>query len=202
MRPICLHGIVIPEISNDQGKRRVLWLTLLKSLSQVDAEARHGFLQDAAAGLGLQPSWKMRYLDDPLLRNRFQLLRLPELKQLAEAEMTVGAHTLSHPVLTEQSVELARAEIAECREALEESLGRQVWAIAYPFGDPASIGAREFKLAEEAGYDCGFVNVEGVLDTVSSKFRLPRVHITAEMSLPVYEAYISGFHDALRGWLT
>ena len=63
------------------------------------ADARRSFLQDAAAGLGLQPSWKMRYLDDPLLRDRFQLLRLPELKQLADAGMTVGAHTLSHPML-------------------------------------------------------------------------------------------------------
>jgi peptidoglycan/xylan/chitin deacetylase (PgdA/CDA1 family) len=196
--PICLHGIVIPEISADPGKRRVLWLTLLKKLSQVDAETRRGFLQDAAAGLGLRPSWKVRYLDDPLLRNRFQLLRLPELKQLAEAGMVIGAHTLSHPVLAEQSSDLARAEIADCRVALGQSLGQRVWAIAYPFGDPASVGAREFKLAEEAGYACGFVNVGGVFDTVSSKFRLPRVHITAEMLLPAYEAHISGFHEAVQ----
>ena len=58
----------------------------------------------------------MRYLDDPLLRDRFQLLRLPELKQLADAGMTIGAHTLSHPVLAAQSLDLARAEIAECRK--------------------------------------------------------------------------------------
>ena len=56
-------------------------------------------------------------------------------------------------------------------QALEQSLGRQVWAIAYPFGDPGSVGAREFKLAEEAGYDCGFVNVGGVLDTVIVQIR-------------------------------
>ena len=196
--PIHLHGIVLPEVSADPGQRRVLWLTLLKELSQVEAAARCGFLRDAAAGLGLQPSWKIRYLDDPLLRNRFQLLRIPELKQLAEAGMVIGAHTLSHPVLAGQSSDLARAEIADCRMALEQSLGQQVWAIAYPFGDPASVGAREFKLADEAGYDCGFVNVGGVFDTVSSRFRLPRVHVTAEMSLSAYEAHISGFHEAVQ----
>lgn len=197
--PISLHGIVIPEISAHPGARRVLWLTLLKKCSQLEAEARRSFLREVAVGLGLQPSWRTRCVDDLLLRDRFQLMRLSELRQLSEAEMTIGAHTLSHPVLAAQSVELARAELAECRHALEESLGRQVWAIAYPFGDPASVGAREYKLAEEAGYDCGFVNVGGVFDTVSSRFRLPRVHVTAEMSLSVYEAYVSGFHDALRG---
>lgn len=197
--PIHLRGIVISGLSADPEQRRVLWLTLLKKLSQVDAEARRGFLQDAAAGLALPPSWKMRYLDDPMRRDRFQVLCLPELKKLTNAGMTVGAHSLSHPMLAEQSAELVHAEIAECRKALEESLGGQVWAIAYPFGDPASVGEREFRLAQDAGYDCGFVNVGGVFDAASSRFRLPRVHVTAEMSLAVYEAHLSGFHDALRG---
>jgi peptidoglycan/xylan/chitin deacetylase (PgdA/CDA1 family) len=196
--PIHLHGIAISGLSEDSGQRRVQWLTLVKRLSQVEAEARSGFLKDAAAGLGLQPSWKMRYLDDPLLRDRFRVLRLPELKQLANAGMTVGAHSLSHPILAQQSAELAYAEIVGCRRALEESLGERVWAIAYPFGDPASVGEREFRLAEEAGYDCGFVNVGGVLEAVSSRFRLPRVHVTAEMSLAVYEAHLSGFHQVVQ----
>jgi peptidoglycan/xylan/chitin deacetylase (PgdA/CDA1 family) len=197
-KPISVNGIVIPEISAEPRQRRLLWLTLLKKLSQVDADTRRSVLRHAVMGLGLQPSWKMRYQDDPLLQDRFQLLRLSELKQLVDAGMTIGAHTLSHPALAEQSVELARSEIAECRKALEETLGRKVWAIAYPFGDPASAGEREFRLAEEAGYECGFVNVGGVFDKVSSRFSLPRVHVTAEMSLSVYEAHISGFHETVR----
>lgn len=196
--PLLVRGILIPKISDDPAQRRTVWLTLLKSLSQVDAATRRSFLGDVAARFGLQPSWKMRYLDDPLLQDRFQLLQLPELKQLADAGMTIGAHTLSHPVLAAQSLDLARAEIVEYRNALEQSLGREVWAIAYPFGDPDSVGAREFKLAEEAGYECAFVNVGGVLDAASARFALPRVHVTAEMSLSVYEAYVSGVHDAFR----
>ena len=199
--PIRLHGILVPEISSDRGQRRSLWLTLMRSLSRVDAATRRRFLEDAAERFGLQPSWKARYLDDPLLRNRFQLLRLPEMKQLVEEGMTIGAHTLSHPVLAEQSVELARSEIGDCRKTLEPWVGRPVWAIAYPFGDPGSVDTREFTLAEEAGYECAFLNVAGVPDRVSARFSLPRVHVTAEMPLSVYEAYVSGFHDALRNRL-
>ncbi len=195
---IRLQAILVPKIPVDLGQRRSLWLTLLRRLSQVDAATRSSFLVDAAAAFGLQPSWKLRYMDDPLLRDRFQLLRLAELKQLNDAGMAVGAHTLSHPVLVEQAEDLARVEIAECRKLLEESLGRAVWALAYPFGDPSSVGEREFRLAAEAGYECAFVNVGGVLARASNRFALPRVHVTAEMSLPVYEAYISGVHDALR----
>jgi peptidoglycan/xylan/chitin deacetylase (PgdA/CDA1 family) len=198
---IRLQGIVIPQVTADRGQRRALWLTLMKSLSQLDSPTRRSFLDDAAVRLGLQPSWKPRYLDDPLLRDRFQLLRSVEVKQLADAGMTIGAHTQSHPVLAEQSIEMARVEIGDCRKTLEQRTGQPVWAIAYPFGDPGSVGRREFELTQEAGYECGFVNVGGVLDPVSARFALPRVHVTAEMSLPVYEAYVSGFHDALRNWL-
>lgn len=196
--PIALKGTAIPRLSSDAGQRRTVWLGLMKTLSQMDAEGRRDFIAQTVSRLGLHSSWKRRYLDDPALRSRFQLLRLAELKQLADAGMTLGAHTLSHPALSELSSDLARAEIAECRRALESSLGRPVWAIAYPFGDPASVGAREYRLAEEAGYECGFVNVGGGLKSQSPRFALSRIHVTAEMSLEVYEAYISGFHEALR----
>jgi peptidoglycan/xylan/chitin deacetylase (PgdA/CDA1 family) len=195
---LVLPGAVIPEISADRGQRRSVWLRLLKTLSQLDSVNRRQFMDEARAKLGLPPSWTNRYLDDPLLRQRFQMLRPAELKQLAGAGMTIGAHSLSHPALSEQSPELARAEISGCREALEQFLGRPVWALAYPFGDPASVGAREYRMAEEAGYDCAFVNVGGHLDAISARYALPRIHITAEMSHSVYEAYVSGFHDALR----
>ncbi len=196
--PIALQGIVIPRLPADIERRRSAWLELLKPLSRIDAEERRRFIDEATTRLGLPPSWSMRYLDDPVLRSRFQLLRLPELKRLVDAGMTLGAHTLSHPALAEQSIDLARAEIAECRRALESAVGYPVWAIAYPFGDPASVSEREYRLAEEAGYECAFVNVGGGLKSRSSPFALSRIHVTAEMSLEVYEAYISGFHDALR----
>jgi peptidoglycan/xylan/chitin deacetylase (PgdA/CDA1 family) len=156
-------------------------------------------MDQAGERLSLMPTWRTPYLEDPVLRNRFQSLRVPELKQLADAGMTIGAHTLSHPALSEQSPELARVEIAQSRETLERCLGRPVWAFAYPFGDPSSAGAREYKMAEEAGYDCAFVNVGGATSSLlDARFAFPRVHVTSEMSLTVYEAHISGLHDAIR----
>jgi len=196
--PLTLQGIVVPRLPADTSLRRSAWLDLLKTLSRIDAPDRRLFIDEAAARLATPPSWKMRCLVDPDRRGRFQLLRLPELKRLLDSGMTIGAHTLSHPALVEQSTELARTEIAECRQALEGALGCPVWAMAYPFGDPASVSEREYRLAEEAGYECAFVNVGGGLKARSSPFAFSRIHVTAEMSLEVYEAHISGFHDDLR----
>ncbi len=195
---ITVQGRVIPKLGADRDQRRSAWLGLLKPLSRIDVEDRRRFMDEAATRLGLPLNWKARYLDDPAMRGRFQLMRLPELKQLVDAGMTLGAHTVSHPALVEQSIDLARTEIAECRLAMERALGYPVWALAYPFGDPASVSEREYRLAEEAGYECAFVNVGGTLKSRSAPFEFSRVHVTAEMSLEVYEAYISGFHDDLK----
>jgi peptidoglycan/xylan/chitin deacetylase (PgdA/CDA1 family) len=197
-QPSVLRGISISKISPERAQRNTVWLELVKALSRMDATERRRFVDEVAGRFGLPPEWRARQLDDPLLRARFQLLRLPELRQLADARMTIGAHTLTHPALAEQSSELARTEIVECRKALESSLGQPVWAIAYPFGTEPAVGDREYRLAEEAGYECAFVNGGGVVNSALPRFALPRIHVTAKMSLTVYEAYISGFHDALR----
>lgn len=182
-------------------KRSSLWLKLVKALSRFGIAERRTRMDDLAEKLGLSRDWWQRYFANAALRKRFQLMGVPELRKLSEAGMTIGAHTLSHPVLTEQPPDLARAELAQCREALERVVGRPVWALAYPFGDPSSTGTREYSMAQEAGYDCAFVNVGGSPDAIAGRYALPRIHVTAEMSLPVYEASISGIDQALRSRL-
>jgi peptidoglycan/xylan/chitin deacetylase (PgdA/CDA1 family) len=191
------RGIRVPAIAADPVARRTQWLDLLSNLSGISVEGRAEFLLEAIDWWGLRQNWKQPYLDDALLRQRFQLLRAPELKQLTEAGMTVGAHSLSHPTLSKQLADLAQAEIFDCRQKLQDCCGQSVWALAYPFGNAAAVGNRELGLARSAGYDCAFMNVPGDLQT-APRFALPRVHVTAEMSLDVYEAHVSGFHEQIR----
>jgi peptidoglycan/xylan/chitin deacetylase (PgdA/CDA1 family) len=196
--PFDWRGNIVAGIPADPAARRGCWLRLMKTLYSLDADSRAAFLREAAVLWGLDRSWKQRYFIDPLLRQRFQLLAAHEVRQLADAGMTLGAHTISHPALRGQPADLARAEIGDCKVALERCSGQHVWAIAYPFGDPASVGSREYTLAEDASYTCGFVNVGGSVGALNSRFALPRIHVTAEMSLSVYEAHISGFHGSLQ----
>ena len=191
------HGMQIPAIDVEPRNRRSQWLTLMSSLSAFDPKRRAEFLCEAKQEWGLATDWKARYLNDPVQRQRFQLLGAAELRQLADAGMTVGAHSLSHPELSRQGDELARREIIGCRRELERCTGRAVWGLAYPFGNPATVGDREFRLAQEAGYECAFMNIPGTL-AVADKFALPRVHVTADMSLSAFEAHASGFHENLR----
>lgn len=91
--------------------------------------------------------------------------------------VTVGAHTLSHPMLAKYAEDFARREIREGRAVLERRLGRTVHHLAYPVGDPASAGAREFRLACEAGYASAVTTRPGLLFPAHDKHphALPRV---------------------------
>jgi peptidoglycan/xylan/chitin deacetylase (PgdA/CDA1 family) len=76
-----------------------------------------------------------------------------ELKALArEPNVTIGAHTLSHPMLAKWPAAIARREILDGKEAIEMRLGSAIRHFAYPVGDPASAGPREFAIAKEAGF--------------------------------------------------
>jgi peptidoglycan/xylan/chitin deacetylase (PgdA/CDA1 family) len=112
--------------------------------------------------------------------------------------MSIGAHTLSHPVLSLCSDEEARREIQESRSDLERTLGRPVWAFAYPFGNPSTLGEREVRLAREAGFACAFLNVEYWGSGLSDPFALPRTHVTQDTALPEFAAHLSGLHTRLQ----
>ncbi|HXJ90003.1 MAG TPA: polysaccharide deacetylase family protein [Candidatus Binatia bacterium] len=195
------RGMDVPEIDRNPRKRRPQWLALMTGLSAFEAPKRAFFLQEAEQRWGVAPDWKRRYLDDPLLRQRFQPMGAAELRQLADAGMTIGSHTFSHPELSRQTEGMARREIIDFRRELEICTQRAVWALAYPFGNPSSVGERELQLAEEAGYNCAFMNMLGEV-AAKNRFALPRVHVGADMNLAVLEAHATGLHHDVQRWLS
>lgn len=178
-------------------EKRRLWWSLVKFLSRYDAGPRQMLLDEVRTQLHLSDDWNVRVLTDPL-RCRFLMMNAVGVRELVAAGMGVGAHTLTHPVLSQLSPEAAWSEIAESRCRLEDVIGRPVWALAYPFGDLASVSDRELEMAERAGFSCAFLNVGGGLGAPMPRFALPRVHVTGEMNLGEFEAHVSGFYRSLR----
>jgi peptidoglycan/xylan/chitin deacetylase (PgdA/CDA1 family) len=89
--------------------------------------------------------------DEALLAEHFA--SWGEIREAAEDPLlSFGGHSVSHPVLSSLSASDAFAEMAKGRERLEAELQRPIPHFAYPYGGPAACGAREFALAERAGY--------------------------------------------------
>jgi peptidoglycan/xylan/chitin deacetylase (PgdA/CDA1 family) len=68
-------------------------------------------------------------------RHEFDLAGWDELRGLDPAVITLGSHTLTHPILTSLSPASLERELGESRRALERKLGRAVEQFAYPNGD-------------------------------------------------------------------
>ena len=166
------------------------WWSTVRRASRLDASAR-------ADWMGLVRS----HCDGtPVVRSekRWRLLNIAELRALAEAGMTIGAHTLSHPVLSLCGHDEVRREIQQSKSDIGRALGRPVWAFAYPFGNPSTIGERELGLAREAGFACAFLNVEHWRTGPANSFALPRIHVSANTTLPEFAAHMSGLHARLQ----
>ena len=175
------------------------WWDLVHELSRLGSDERTVAIDSLRDQWLLAKNWHLYAAGDERAERRYRLLNRTELQQLVANGMTVGAHTVSHPILAQMPPELAEREIRECRSGLESFLQQEVWALAYPFGHEGSAGAREMRMASEAGYSCAFLNHGGgVSQRTSPRFGLPRAHVTAAMSLSELEANLTGFHQKLQ----
>jgi len=77
-----------------------------------------------------------------------------ELRELSvDPLVTIGGHTVSHPMLARLPQDEAYHEIEAGRDRLASALGKPILHFAYPFGDPLACGARDFELAKRAGFE-------------------------------------------------
>jgi peptidoglycan/xylan/chitin deacetylase (PgdA/CDA1 family) len=195
---IKLLDIELHEHAKTRREKRALWWDIVARLSRHDINRRQELLERIRVQLGLNEWWAAEYYENPVLNRRFLVLDQSGLRQLVDAGAHIGAHTLSHPMLSQSSPDVALKEISDCKLRLENALERKVWALAYPFGDSSSVTSRELQMAKCAGYQCAFLNMGGGIGTQTSKFALPRMHVTAQMTLAEFEAHISGFHRLLQ----
>ena len=114
--------------------------------------------------------------------------------------MTIGAHTLTHPMLAKHDADVARREIAGSKQRLEAELGIPIRHFAYPVGDPGSAGPRDFALVAEAGFESAVTTRPGHLfpEHAAHLHALPRVSLNG---LHQNEAALRALLSGLPFWL-
>ncbi len=117
---------------------------------------------------------------DSLATTRALCMSWDELRKLAATPgLTIGAHTLTHPMLAKHPFTLAAREMLESKTRIEFQLGRAVSHFAYPVGDPTSAGAREFQMARDAGFAAAVTTRPGHLfaEHAAHPHALPRISL-------------------------
>jgi peptidoglycan/xylan/chitin deacetylase (PgdA/CDA1 family) len=139
--------------------------TLLKHSSEEDRRK----VLDALAKWASAPTYP---------RSTHRPLTADEVARLAESKLIdIGAHTVTHPVLSTLSVSMQREEIHGSKTRLEEILGRQVTSFAYPFGSQRDYTSETVRLAQQAGFDCACANFRDVIFSGADCYQLPRIPV-------------------------
>lgn len=98
-----------------------------------------------------------------------------EVREVRRYGMSIGAHTVSHPILTTLGPEAARAEIAESRLDLEETLGERIKLFAYPNGKPIrDYDASHAAMVKSLGFDAAVSTAWGISQRDSDPYQLAR----------------------------
>jgi len=137
-------------------------------LHRLDPMSRDNLLTEIAEdlGFGLEP--------DP---REVPMLTWDQLREMAQADITIGSHSITHPVLTAMSLENAKHELVESKAILERELNRPITLFAYPFGGYEDFNAEIQAMVEQAGYHAAFTAVRGLNHKDSNRFTLFRMQV-------------------------
>ncbi|GIV18165.1 MAG: polysaccharide deacetylase [Armatimonadota bacterium] len=100
-----------------------------------------------------------------------------QVRQTTSGAITIGSHTVHHPLLTHERSEVALDELRESKRVLEGLTGQPVRHFAYPNGDHDD---RIAALVAEAGY--------ATAATTQSGWNLPGEHLYRLKRVDVHEA--------------
>ena len=126
-----------------------------------------------------------------------KMLSWKQLREMQRNGFSIQAHTYSHVDLTK----LERGEIVNelifCKNAIEQNLSKEVFAIAYPWG---KFSHEVLHIAESIGYRIGFSTLYGKIinDSNTNIMRLPRLIVDSDDSVNILENKIAGKYGFLR----
>ncbi len=111
----------------------------------------------------------------PVRRSTYRTLSVEELRTLSQGELIeVGAHTVTHPLLSGLPESVQQDEVQRSKITLEESIREPVSSFAYPYG----IYTNEtVAIIRKAGFDCACSTTSDSVWHGNDRFQLPRVTV-------------------------
>ena len=142
---------------------------ILKAMPHAEAMA---LVEEIAQQLEVQPP------------RRHRVLTWKELRSLSKQGVTIGAHTRTHPILSQITADELREEIRGSQDDLQREIGDTRPIFCYPSGDHDD---RVVRILREEGFAAAFTTLDGQNDLrFQDPLCLRRTNITRRTTFPIF----------------
>lgn len=165
------------------NSRHFLYLSLWKLLQPLPESEQREVLDELLVWANSGPNGRLTH----------RILSQQEVVTLAQGRLVeVGAHTVTHPLLSALPAALQRDEIQLSKASLEKILGHPVTSFAYPYGD---YSAETVPIVRDAGFTCSCSTLVGTVGKDTNRFQLPRVTIEDWDGEEFFQRLSKWFHE-------
>lgn len=104
------------------------------------------------------------------------MMSKPQIRELHRLGVEIGAHTITHPILSRTDPQMARREIGASREILQGITGAPVSLFAYPNGRPYDdYDGSHVEMVRACGFAAAVSTSWGAATRRSDRYQLPRL---------------------------
>ncbi|CAM3880033.1 polysaccharide deacetylase family protein [Rheinheimera salexigens] len=115
------------------------------------------------------------YLQNNAIEQQPLMMSPEQIKQLAEKDITIGAHTVNHPILKVIPKEQQQHEIIQSKQQLEKWIDRPVQHFAYPNGvEGIDFDDTTIDLVNQNGFASAVATDWGISTADTSHYKLKR----------------------------
>jgi len=106
-----------------------------------------------------------------------------QVRMLAGAGVSFGAHTCRHPILSKLGIDEQRREIDKCCREIERLVGFRPCHFAYPNGSALDFDVTTKSVLRDVGVSFGYTTVPGYVSRGDDPLALPRIGLGSEASM-------------------
>jgi len=185
------QNIIIKELNLEfmlsESNKQECYIELIEKFKLIDDKKRKDILNALYKKYG-DPYLNISSKDKKLS----QFMTWEQLKELSENNITINAHSHSHPILSMLSPEELNFELNEPKKIIEEKLCSTVESLAYPVGQEESISDSVKIETKKNNYKVAFSFISGMCDLNNvDKFNIKRLHVEKEYPFALFKSMLS-----------
>jgi len=147
--------------------------------SSIDGYSIHAVLKSLPYQIANELIEVFEAMHPELVQPYLNITRSQLVEMSDSGYVEIGAHTLNHPILANESIEDSRQEILMSINKLSDMIGKAVRTFAYPNGQPGiDFGHREMDCLREHKISLAFSTSSSSIDDTSDTMSIPRIGVS------------------------